>query len=167
MSIELKSWGLRGRGGAEKPNIIKQKIRDSGVIWNNQAVTRSVKSCFGFFLISVFFILFNSSMCQKLAKTSSQDIYLTLSWLSCIYLEALWLQCKTHTLILLSLSQLSLNWKDIGHPLTHLKVLTVDVTTMSLILSLILNWVVISPSWHKTFLNFSFCCLGFRQTFLF
>lgn len=104
-----------------------------------QAVTKSVNPGSSFFLIGVFFFLFSTSICQQLNQNFFSGHYLILSWLSCTYLEALW------PLILLSLSQFFFKLKKcIGHILIHLEVLTVDTTTMSLILSLILNWVVIS-----------------------
>ena len=56
--------------------------------------------------------------------------------------------------------------KCIGHILIQLEVLSIGMTTMLLILSLFVGWILICLQRLKTYLNFSFYCLGFRTNCL-
>ena len=54
--------------------------------------------------------------------------------------------------------------KIIGRILIQLEVLAIGMTKMLLILSLFVGWILISLQRLKTYLNFSFYCLGFRKS---
>ena len=52
------------------------------------------------------------------------------------------------------------------HILIQLEVLAIGITTMLLILSLFVGWILICLQRLKTYVNFSFYCLGFRTSCL-